>query len=349
MAIDKNKLIRYRVYDRCFSNFNVMYTRSMLRDKVNEELYQLGIIENKDEEVSQSTINHDIAPADGNFVRDMDYFIEYGVELMAYKCSGIEGTKETTYYRYSKRGFSIWKTDLDETQLQQLQNALLMLQKFKGLPNLDWVNDLLDTLCKRYKISMPQTEAVVELDYNPDLVGLDSYFSPILDAIIQKRALAIEYNSAYQSIDRDTIHPYYIKEYNNRWFVFAWSEKDQRINNMAIDRFISVEQSNAEYLPKKVDFEAYFDDIIGVTRFDNVELQKVRLKFSPKRYQYVITKPLHPSQRNYNNECEIIIEVYPNNELEALILSYGSDVTVLEPQSLKDSVSKKIRAMVANY
>ena len=161
--------------------------------------------------------------------------------------------------------FSSYPIRIVSSQLQQLQNALLMLQKFKGLPNMYWINDLLDSLCKRYRISLRQTETVVELDYNPDLVGLDSYFSPILEATIQQRALAIEYNSAYQSIDKDTIHPYYIKEYNNRWFVFAWSEKDQRINNMAIDRFISVEQSNAEYLPKKIDFEEYFDERVSCT------------------------------------------------------------------------------------
>lgn len=345
MAIDKNKLIRYRVYDRCFSNFNVMYTRSMLRDKVNEALRLLDL-----KEVGQSTVNHDIAPLDGNFVRDMDRFMDDDVSIMAHKCFGIEGTKETTYYRYNKRGFSIWKIDLDETQLQQLQNAFLMLNQFKGLPDMEWIDDLLENLCKKYKIALPVTDAIVELDYNPDLTGLDSHFSPILEATIQKRALSVEYNSAYQHIDKDIISPYYIKEYNNRWFVFAWSQRDKRINNMAIDRFLSVEQSNADYIPNlDIDFKEYFDDIIGVTRYDNVELQKVRLKFTPKRFQYVITKPIHPSQRTYKENCEILIKVYPNNELEALILSFGADVTVLEPQSLRESIAQKIKAMATNY
>lgn len=346
MAIDKNKLIRYRIYDRCFSNFNIMYTRSMLRDKVNEELYLLGL-----DDVGESTINHDISPIDGNFVRDMNHFIEPDVELVAYKCSGgIAGTKENTYYRYSKRGFSIWKIDLDEIQLQQLQNALLMLQKFKGLPNMDWMDDLLGSLCKRYKIALPQTDALVELDYNPDLVGLDSYFSPILEAAIQKRALTVEYNSAYQSVCKDTIHPYFIKEYNNRWFVFGWSENDKRVNNMAIDRFVSVEQSNVDFISNdEIDFNEYFDEIIGVTRFEHAVLQEVRLRFSPQRYRYVKSKPLHSSQHNYDETCEVKIRVFPNNELEALILSFGPDVTVLEPISMRESIQKKIRGMSSNY
>ena len=142
MAIDKNKLIRYRVYDRCFSNFNKMYTRSMLRDKVNEALLAAGL-----EEVGQSTVNHDISP-NGNFDRDM----RPEVEVVAHKCSGILDTKETTYYRYAEKGYSIWKVDLDETQLRQLQNALLMLRQFKGLPDMEWVDELLESLHKQYKI-----------------------------------------------------------------------------------------------------------------------------------------------------------------------------------------------------
>lgn len=341
MAIDKNKLIRYRVYDQCFSNFTKMYTRSMLRDKVNEALLAVGL-----EEVGQSTVNHDISP-NGNFDRDMCP----DVDVVAYKSMGIEGTKENTYYRYAEKGYSIWKVDLDETQVLQLQNALLMLNQFKGLPDMDWVQDLMESICKRYNITIPEADAVVELDYNPDLVGLDSFFSPILNAVLHKSALDITYNGGYEYTYQDTIHPYYIKEYNNRWFVYGWSEKFQRINNMAIDRFITVAISVKIFQANThVDFSEYFDDIVGVTRYADVQPQLIRLRFTPQRYNYVATKPIHGlTQRNYDDRCEITIEVRPNRELEALILSYGADVEVLEPQSLRDTIAEKIQQMYSTY
>lgn len=341
MAIDKNKLIRYRVYDRCFSNFNKMYTRSMLRDKVNEALLAAGL-----EEVGQSTVNHDISP-NGNFDRDM----RPEVEVVAHKCSGILDTKETTYYRYAEKGYSIWKVDLDETQLRQLQNALLMLRQFKGLPDMEWVDELLESLHKQYKIIIPETDAVVELDYNPDLTGLVSFFSPILNATLHKSALNIAYNGGYETPYQDTIHPYYIKEYNNRWFVYGWSEKDNRINTMAIDRFISIELSGKTFHPNvDVDFAEYFDDIVGVTRYNDAQPQLIRLRFTPQRYNYVATKPIHGlTQRNFDDRYEITIKVRPNRELEALILSYGADVEVLEPQSLRDTIAEKIQSMASVY
>ena len=341
MAIDKNKLIRYRVYDQCFSNFNKMYTRSMLRDKVNEALLAAGL-----EEVGQSTVNHDISP-NGNFDRDM----RPEVEVVAHKCSGILDTKETTYYRYAEKGYSIWKVDLDETQLRQLQNALLMLRQFKGLPDMEWVDELLESLHKQYKIIIPETDAVVELDYNPDLTGLVSFFSPILNATLHKSALKITYNGGYETPYQDTIHPYYIKEYNNRWFVYGWSDKDERINTMAIDRFISVELSGKTFRPNiDVDFSEYFDDIVGVTRYSDAQPQLIRLRFTSQRYNYVATKPIHGlTQHNNDDQHEITIEVRPNRELEALILSFGSDVEVLEPQSLRDTITAKIQSMASIY
>lgn len=354
MAIDRKKLIRYRVYDQCFSNFTKMYTRSMLCERVNEALRAANL-----EEVGQSTVNHDISP-NGNFASDMCP----EVDIVAYKCmGGIEsnkclddienniGIKETTYYRYAEKGYSIWKVDLDETQVLQLQNALLMLNQFKGLPNMDWVQDLMESLCKRYNLIIPETDAVVELDYNPDLTGLDSFFSPILNATLQKSALNITYNGGYEYTYQDTIHPYYIKEYNNRWFVYGWSEKFQRINNMAIDRFIAVAPSAKIFQPNThVDFSEYFDDIVGVTRYADVQAQLIRLRFTPQRYNYVVTKPIHGlTQRNYDDRYEITIEVRPNRELEALILSYGGDVEVLEPQSLRDTIAEKIQQMYSTY
>ena len=75
----------------------------------------------------------------------------------------------------------------------------------------------------------------------------------------------------------------------------------------------------------------------------------LRLRFSPQRYRYVKSKPLHSSQHNYDETCEVKIRVFPNNELEALILSFGPDVTVLEPISMRESIQKKIRGMSSNY
>jgi predicted DNA-binding transcriptional regulator YafY len=74
----------------------------------------------------------------------------------------------------------------------------------------------------------------------------------------------------------------------------------------------------------------------------------VVLKFQPKDGKYVLTQPLHHSQRNVDHDGpEVIIElnVIINFELTGIILSYGASVEVVEPASLREkilSISQKI-------
>lgn len=336
MPADKNKIRRYQLYDQYLSNFYVCYSREKILLELNETLRAEGF-----NEVSASTVNHDISE-NGNFVRDMCP----AVDVVSYKDSS-----GSTYYRYAERGFSIWKVDLEPTELIHLQNALLMLRKFKGLPDMDWVDDLLESLSKRYKLSLPETDAVVELEQNLDLMGMSEFFAPVMDAIFHQQVLRVRYNKSYKEVTADVFHPYYLKEYNCRWFTFGWSENDQRLNTLAIDRIVGIENTALEYRQNKsVDFDSYFDDIVGVSHVLNSPKEKIRLRFTPQRYNYVRTKPIHWSQHNYDKLCEVSIEVCPNRELISKLLSFGNDVWVVDAsatfrQTLKDIVS----GMYRNY
>lgn len=336
MPIDKNKIRRYQLYDRYLSNFYVRYSRERILWELNETLRSEGL-----NEVSASTVNHDISE-NGNFVRDMCP----AVDVVSY--NDPSGTK---YYRYAERGYSIWKIDLDATELMHLQNALLMLRKFKGLPEMDWVDDLLESLSKRYKIDLPETDAVVEMEQNLDLSGMAEFFTPLLNAILNRQTLKVKYNRSYQNVDEDVIHPYYIKEYNCRWFAFCWSTIHQQVRSFAIDRILSIESCSDEYrMNTEIDFGSYLDDVVGVSLNPNIQMEKIRLRFNPFRYNYVRTKPLHASQHNYDDVCEITIEVRPNNELIALLLSYGKDVSIVEASDdFRLQMQNIVSEMYSNY
>ena len=82
----------------------------------------------------------------------------------------------------------------------------------------------------------------------------------------------------------------------------------------------------------------------------NKPVETVLLRFSPYRFPYVVTKPLHESQRCVDKEkCIVRIDVIPNRELEALILSYGNDVEVLSPDYLRMQIKEKIEDLAKIY
>lgn len=55
----------------------------------------------------------------------------------------IKGSNGINYYRYDDKKFSINKSPLNDTEAQQLKNAVSILQRFEGSPELvEWVNEL---------------------------------------------------------------------------------------------------------------------------------------------------------------------------------------------------------------
>lgn len=107
-----------------------------------------------------------------------------------------------------------------------------------------------------------------------------------------------------------------------------------------------------DFLTHSIDFQEYFDDIIGVTVPDGGIAEKIILKFSDLASPYVLSKPLHHSQKKLayeNRELTVSIEVIPNYELESLILSFGERVVVLEPAVFKEQISKRLHGAIAWY
>ena len=62
-------------------------------------------------------------------------------------------------------------------------------------------------------------------------------FTPLFNAIVDKQPRKLSYQSFKQ--DRKEIivvHPYYLKQYNKRWFLIAWNEDKGFLANYAFDR-----------------------------------------------------------------------------------------------------------------
>lgn len=85
--------------------------------------------------------------------------------------------------------------------------------------------------------------------------------------------------------------------YNSRWFLFGLNAETKEIKKLPIDRIIVFESTARPFKKNpEVDFESYFDDVVGVTVRNTVEIERVLLKlgqrigllFEPKRYMVCI-------------------------------------------------------------
>lgn len=326
MPKTKSAELRIRVIDECLSDHNRKYSTKMIFDRCNEEL-----------------VRRDFLPITAmNSVRDdMDQIqrIYRGADIESYR----EG--RNIYYRYSDPNFSIFKTPMKPDEIVQLTQTLKLLQRFKGMPQFNWVDEIADRLGTSLKIDQVPTEEVVGFDENLDLKGLE-HFTPLFNAIIDKRALRLTYKGFGHVEERIiTVHPYYLKQYNKRWFLIAWNADSNFLANYAFDRIVRIDKAQVPYMPTDINFFEYFDEMIGVSKDSRTEPQLVKLWVSLDAWPYVKTKPLHGTQRVVSvddNGAIITIEVYLNYELQQLLLSYGENVMVLEPKELQDKIKERL-------
>ena len=332
MASNKHAQVRYKVLDDCFSNFRRKFYFDDLMDRCNEALREYYGSEHTG--IKTRTLRSDIS-----YMRDRAG--EAGVE--------IETTDDGNgfYYRYSKKDFSIFQSGLAENDLVQIKETILMLQRFKGLPEFDWMSELVVKLEDKLDLR-GCAKSVVGYDENKDYTGLD-WFQDIFDAIINRTVLHVQYKTFSNEEFDWIIHPYYVKEYNNRWFLYGLNEGTNTIYNIALDRIECLEQVKKDYIAPTIDFESYWDDVVGVT-IPSGEKQVIRLQFSEHRYPYVATKAIHKSQRIIDDGNHIVeISVIPNKELDALVLSFGRDVEVISPVAYRERIRDIILESYKKY
>ena len=333
MSVNKNALLRYQVLDRCFRNTGRMYFWDDLLNECNDALMDF------DPEcggIGRRQLFDDI--------RFMESEQGWSIALERIRYD------RKVYYRYEDPSFSINNQPLNESEAEQIKAALQIFSRFSGTPQFAWVNEMIPMLETKFGLIERKNE-VISYESNIDLKGLE-YLTPLFNAIINERVLKIMYQDFRSQNPYELIlYPYYLKQYNNRWFILGFNENHNQIYTLALDRIVSLEETNEDYKPTDTDWDDYFYDMIGVTRQSGVEVCEVILKFSPEIAPYVITKPIHPSQINKidSSGLEIKIKVIPNHELENVILSYGEKVMVVTPQELKERIAERLRNASQQY
>lgn len=325
-------LIRYWAYDKCLRNKGIKYTWQDLQNAANQSL------ENQDYEPIGKT----------QFFADIKALKAppWLAPIETYKVGG------QSYYRYSDPEYSIRKQELSEAEAAQMRSALMVLSRFKGMPQFEWVQELIPKIEQSFKLEERRDE-IIGFEQNVDLKGMN-YFGELFNAILFKKVLKIKYKSFNSDqIVEQIIHPYFLKQYNSRWFLFGKNPNYDGITNLALDRIESdIENVAQSFIDNtQYDFDEYFEDIIGVTKPVGKNVEKVKLRFSPSIAPYVHTKPLHGTQKEKSDGDGLIvtIEVIPNFELEQLILRYGENCVVLEPVELKDKINSRLSAALNNY
>lgn len=333
MPNTKSSDIRYKVLDRCLRRGG--YSTLKLMEAVSEELEFQGY----EPVTALNTIRNDLRYIENTYP---------DVHIIENK----SGRNKT--YAYENPDSSIYKLQFNDDELGQLSQCMAILSQFEGMPQMEWLQSFLE----RFRLSLnidPDGKRVVGFDENKYLVGRE-YFSRLLSAISNKEVLDISYKSFKDdSVRHKIVHPYYIKEYNNRWFLLGRTEGYDTVSTFAFDRIVNISNAlNVEFIANtEIDFnDDYFTEMIGVTKPLEETKQKVGIRVRRSLYPYIATKPIHETQRVKGSDdsgVKIEIELYVNYELKQLLLSYGDGIEVLYPDSLRTQLRSDLEKALNNY
>ena len=132
----------------------------------------------------------------------------------------------------------------------------------------------------------------------------------------------------------------------------GWNEEYESITNVALDRIVSIKELTNTYKTQEIDFQEYFDDVVGVSIPQNKEPEKIFLRIDNSLYPYIKTKPLHGSQTEKEvHDLYTLIEltVIPNYELESLLLSYGEGIEIISPKTFQNQVKVRLEESLNKY
>jgi len=308
------------------------YTIDMLLDKVNEKLLDYA-----GKEINIRQLRSDIS-----YMRDS---AAYNAPIKAYRLYG-----NKCYYRYSDERFSIRKTPLSVNDVNNLKSTIEMLSKYRGIPANAWLEQVISNLEHQFGLKSDK-EDLISFGQNENLKGLE-FLSDAIDYTLNHQPVDILYQPFHGDEIKMTLHPYYLKQYNNRWFLLGYSKHREGLTNAPLDRMLYIYPSDEPFIENtQYDFSTYFDDVIGVTiPDDSVKKERILLQFTPNRFPYVVTKPIHKSQKTIDEDnCIIELQLRRNRELDQLILSFSPDVTVLQPQWYREEIIKKIQQNLEKY
>lgn len=334
MSTNKHAQIRYQALNKCFGNFNKRYYIEDLIYACNSALYEYSGITDG---VKRRQIFDDIVY--------MESEAGWSIPLIRHK----EGRK--VFYRYENKEFSINNQPITETEANQLNDTLQMLSRFKGLPQFDWVEEMIVRIQSHFKL-VPTNGNFVGFEHNPYLKGMHN-FSTLFNAIKNSTVLEVSYQGFNDPEPISVvIHPYYLKQYNNRWFLLGFNGTKRKTTNLAIDRILEIKELNLQYINNNIDFDEYFDDIIGVSVHPETKPEKIVIEINNDLWPYIESKPLHGSQTIINRNdgfTTITIMIQVNYELISTLLAYGAKIRIIEPNSLKNRFSEEVRNLFKIY
>ncbi len=223
----------------------------------------------------------------------------------------------------------------------------------------DIVLSALSRLAEVLKTDLPVDEqifeAVQELRTREKRPSYESHFTDLIHAYLRRNPVTISYSTS-QGFEFETTFHTYLVEPSAIGYTLYFIGHSQHVNDIRaykIERImaVDVDHDNHYQIPEKYRTPDFLKNAWSIISGDNSE--RVLLRFSKKVKARVLETIWHPAQ-DYEDEQEDgsllwWVDIASTIDMEPWIRSWGSDVEVLEPEHLRETIKAHLRRSAKTY
>lgn len=167
----------------------------------------------------------------------------------------------------------------------------------------------------------------------------------LLHAINNRFQIKFIYQKFWEEeLTQRKVEPYALKEARNRWYLLANDLNDQQIKSFALDRMTDLDILKKKFeRPINFDVKEHYRYSFGIIGPNGQKPEELLLSFDPFQGKYIKSLPLHDSQvivADNDEETLIKLKLCITHDLIMELLSFGSNMKVIEPKSLADRIKQ---------
>jgi predicted DNA-binding transcriptional regulator YafY len=248
-------------------------------------------------------------------------------------------------YCYTDPDFKLGNLDLSDDDIASIRESLALVQSI-GAGRIDEkfshaMQKVLATVAEVYEQPQnKQAAAYLQTMSVPPSRGFE-HFELFAKACREQIPVSfVHYAYRKRRFTTVALHPFLIKEFDNKWYLFGYSEKHGAVRHFGFDRIFSplLLQKPFSTFDQTQTFEVLANSY-GVFPIPEAKKQRIKLGVSSLATHYFEAYPLHRSQvlnKAADGSAELILELVPTIELSRLILWHGRHVQVLSPEWFHD-------------
>lgn len=180
------------------------------------------------------------------------------------------------------------------------------------------------------------------------------YMDVIVDAMRTGRVLSMEYQAYHwEQPKRVRLEPYFLKLFRHRWYLIGVNREYRAFRSYSLDRVRMMDVTEDTFhFPRKFTPQDHFENCFGIIRDETLHAERILLRSTIAQAPYLRNLPLHPSQREVASDGKgVDFELFlsPTYDFIQELLSKGSSIEVLAPQTLRDAMKAEIKEMQKQY